>query len=165
MLIIWAVWKLASQLRVMYSIWQLELFHSLVNDKPQYLVSDSTTEAKYKALMKLPKKLSIWDDYSLSWMFRVQLQLSILLHTTRLSNTQDLAHASSPTQQDIDLYYDNQDSIKLALNPIFHARTKHIEAKHNFVWEQRNQPQIRFFESATCWYIYQASRQTTLWSP
>ena len=31
---------------------------------------------------------------------------------------------------------DNQSSIKLAHNPIYHARTKHIEIQHHFVREK-----------------------------
>lgn len=48
----------------------------------------------------------------------------------------DLAHASILTLQDIHLHCDDQGSIKRTLNPIFHTRTKHIEAKHNFVRER-----------------------------
>ena len=34
------------------------------------------------------------------------------------------------------IYYDNLGSIQLAKNPVFHARTKHIEVHYNFVRER-----------------------------
>lgn len=33
------------------------------------------------------------------------------------------------------LYCDNQSTIKLVNNPVFHARTKHIEVHHHFIRE------------------------------
>ena len=33
------------------------------------------------------------------------------------------------------VYYDNLNSIQLAKNPVFHARTKHIEVQYHFVWK------------------------------
>lgn len=48
----------------------------------------------------------------------------------------DLSNAHIPTIHDVHLNCDNQGSIRLAQNPIFHARTKHIEAKHHFVRER-----------------------------
>ena len=37
---------------------------------------------------------------------------------------------------------DNQSSIKLAHNPIYHARTKHIEIQHHFVREKIQSKEI-----------------------
>ena len=34
------------------------------------------------------------------------------------------------------IYYDNLSSIQLAKNPVFHARTKHIEVHYHFVCER-----------------------------
>ena len=31
------------------------------------------------------------------------------------------------------IYYDNESSIQLALNPVFHARSKHIEVHYHYV--------------------------------
>ena len=39
---------------------------------------------------------------------------------------------SDPTM----IYYDNLNSIQLAKNPIFHARTKHIEVHYHFIRER-----------------------------
>ena len=33
------------------------------------------------------------------------------------------------------IYYDNLNSIQLTKNPVFHARTKHIEVHYHFVRE------------------------------
>lgn len=37
---------------------------------------------------------------------------------------------------------DNQSTIKLANNPIYHARTKHIETQHHFVREKLQSKEI-----------------------
>jgi hypothetical protein len=37
---------------------------------------------------------------------------------------------------------DNQSSIKLANNPIYHARSKHIETQHHFVREKIQSKEI-----------------------
>ncbi|KOC58971.1 Copia protein [Habropoda laboriosa] len=37
------------------------------------------------------------------------------------------------SQSRIQLYCDNQGAIKLAENPVFHNRTKHIDVRHHFV--------------------------------
>jgi hypothetical protein len=39
---------------------------------------------------------------------------------------------SDPTM----IYCDNLSNIQLAKNPVFHARTKHIEVHYRFVWER-----------------------------
>lgn len=33
------------------------------------------------------------------------------------------------------MFTDNQNALKLTLNPIFHKRTKHIDVRHHFVRE------------------------------
>lgn len=40
------------------------------------------------------------------------------------------------------LFYDNQSTIRLAKNPVFHARIKHIEAYYHFVREKVLQHKI-----------------------
>jgi len=41
----------------------------------------------------------------------------------------------SPIDKSTIIYGDNQSALKLATNPICHARTKHIEIEHNFIRE------------------------------
>lgn len=45
---------------------------------------------------------------------------------------------------DLHLYYDNDNTsaIKLAKNPVFHARLKHIELHHHFIHKQILQREI-----------------------
>lgn len=47
-----------------------------------------------------------------------------------------MTSAAIPTQQDLHINYDNVSAIKLAKNPIFHARTKHLEIHHHFIRER-----------------------------
>lgn len=39
-------------------------------------------------------------------------------------------------QQPIRLYFDNQDALHMAANPVFHVRTEHIEVDRHYVHEQ-----------------------------
>lgn len=48
----------------------------------------------------------------------------------------DLKHANTPTSAGLHLSCNNQGAVKLSHNPMFHAKTKHIERKHHFVREQ-----------------------------
>lgn len=48
----------------------------------------------------------------------------------------DLSQASVPTEIDLHLHCDNVSAIKLARNPVFHARSKHIELHHHYVRER-----------------------------
>ncbi|KAG7568076.1 Reverse transcriptase RNA-dependent DNA polymerase [Arabidopsis thaliana x Arabidopsis arenosa] len=41
-----------------------------------------------------------------------------------------------PINKPVAIYGDNQSAIKLANNPVFHARTKHIELEHHFIREK-----------------------------
>jgi hypothetical protein len=54
----------------------------------------------------------------ISWLRMLLKELEIVLH--------------SPPQ----LWYDNLGAIALASNPIYHARTKHIEVDYNFIREK-----------------------------
>ncbi|KAL6344205.1 hypothetical protein AAG906_035430 [Vitis piasezkii] len=39
-------------------------------------------------------------------------------------------------RKQIPLYYDNQSAVRLAENPVFHARTKHVEVHYHFIREK-----------------------------
>ena len=36
----------------------------------------------------------------------------------------------------IQIHCDNESAVKLASNPVFHARTKHIEVRHHYIREK-----------------------------
>lgn len=85
----------------------------------------SSTEAEYKALANAASEV-IW-----------LLQLFKDLHIPEF--------ATSPV-----LWCDNNSAISLATNPVFHARTKHIEVDFHFVREKigLKQLQVRHVPSA-----------------
>lgn len=93
--------------------------------KKQPTVARSSTEAEYKALANAALEVM--------WL----LQLFKDLHTSEFS--------SSPI-----LWCDNNSAISLASNPVFHARTKHIEVDFHFVREKigLKQLQVRHVPSA-----------------
>jgi hypothetical protein len=86
-------------------------------------VSRSSTEAEYKAVANATAEL-IW--------------VQSLLRELRVSQPQ------SPV-----LWCDNIGATYLSANPVFHARTKHIEVDYHFVRERvaRRQLQIKFISS------------------
>ncbi len=47
------------------------------------------------------------------------------------------------------IYYDNINSILLANNPIYHARTKHIEVHYHFIREKVLAKEINFIHVST----------------
>lgn len=77
-------------------------------------MSRSSTEAEYKSLQMLQQRLC-WN-------------VPTLLHEFRLSQPK-LAI----------LWCDNIGATYLSANPVFHARTKHIEVDYHFVRERVNQ--------------------------
>lgn len=81
------------------------------NSKKQPTVALSSTESEYMALTEGTKEAI--------WLRRLLCELKI----------QD---RKVPTT----LYGDNQGSLNLAHNPIYHGRTKHIEVKHHFIREK-----------------------------
>ena len=86
------------------------------SSKKQPTVSLSSTEAEYKALCSATCE-AIW--------------LRRILED--VGETQN-----APTV----ISCDNQSTIKLANNPIYHARTKHIETQHHFVREKLQSKEI-----------------------
>ncbi|KAE8668864.1 tir-nbs resistance protein [Hibiscus syriacus] len=84
--------------------------------KRQPTISLSTTEAEYRA--------TVMTSQESSWL----IQLMNNLH--------------QPVDYAILLYCDNQSAIRLAENPVFHARTKHVEVHYHFVREKVLQEEI-----------------------
>ncbi|KAL5769820.1 hypothetical protein ACOSP7_013974 [Xanthoceras sorbifolium] len=91
--------------------------------KRQPTVSLSTTEAEYRAAAMAAQE-STW-----------LIQLMNDLH-------QQVDYA-------VPLYCDNQSAIRLAENPVFHARTKHVEVHYHFVREKVLQEEIEMRQVKT----------------
>lgn len=90
------------------------------SSKKQPTVSRSSTEAEYRSLANTGAEL-IWVQYLLT-------ELQVSLH-------------SAPT-----LWCDNIGATFLASNPMFHARTKHVELDYHFIRERimSHQLQVQF---------------------
>ena len=43
----------------------------------------------------------------------------------------------------IKIYYDNMSAIAMMKNLVFHSRMKHIEIRHNFIWELMEKEKIK----------------------
>ena len=53
-----------------------------------------------------------------------------------------LENLHQPIEKPVSLHCDNLSAIKLAENPVFHARTKHIEVHYHFIQEKVLQEEI-----------------------
>lgn len=78
--------------------------------KKQAVVSLSTTEAKYKSTVEAGQELA--------W-------LEVIC-----------ADLQSPLKRPITLFNDNQGAIALSNNPVFQARSKHIETQYHWIREK-----------------------------
>lgn len=104
------------------------------SSKRQLTVSRSSTESEYKSLSN-----GAQESVHLSRLLNelpLTTDMLVPLHCSEQSVLTDLTAASLPTQHDILLHCDNIGALKLAKNPVFHARTKHIEIDHHFVRER-----------------------------
>ncbi|XP_020684800.1 uncharacterized protein LOC110101293 [Dendrobium catenatum] len=91
--------------------------------KKQHTVARSSTESEYRTLAALTSDI-IW--------------LRRLLSDFGISQT-------NPT----DMFCDNTSAIALANNPVFHARTKHIEIDQKFIRDHLQQNHIRLLPIST----------------
>jgi hypothetical protein len=91
--------------------------------RKQPIVSRSSTEAEYKAIVNVPAEIM--------WIRTLVNELGILY-----------PHVAS-------LWCDNLGATYLSINQVFHARTKHIEVDYHFIRERvaRKQLNIRFISS------------------
>lgn len=104
------------------------------SSKRQPTISRSTTEAEYRAL----------SDGAQEGVYLKRL-IEELQHC-RMASTEvkfknqeisdNLKYAAVPTIQDLHVSCDSMSAIKLAKNPVFHARTKHLEIHHHFIRER-----------------------------
>jgi hypothetical protein len=93
------------------------------SSKRQPTVSLSNTEAEYRAAAIATQK-STW-----------LMQLMRDLH--------------QPVDYAVSLHCDNQSAIRLAKNPEFHARTKHVEVHYHFVREKVLEGKIKMYQTKT----------------
>ncbi|PKU62528.1 putative mitochondrial protein [Dendrobium catenatum] len=91
--------------------------------KKQTTVARSSTESEYRALAALTADII--------WLRRILSDFGISL--------------TSPT----DIYCDNTSAIAIANNPVFHARTKHIEIDHRFIRDHIHKNTIRLLPIST----------------
>lgn len=89
--------------------------------KKQPTVARSSTEAEYRAMTQTATDL-VWIQHLLS-----ELKVPI---------------TSPPV-----LWCDNKSAMALASNPVFHARTKHIEIDYHFIREQAQKLVLYFISS------------------
>ncbi|KAI0527574.1 hypothetical protein KFK09_003179 [Dendrobium nobile] len=85
--------------------------------KKQTMVSRTSTESEYMALAAATAD-TIWLKRLLSKFF-------------------------IPHNKPVDLHCDNTSAIALAINPVFHGRTKHVEIDHRFVREHISKNHLR----------------------
>ena len=57
----------------------------------------------------------------------------VLLFFSLCKTRSDMLNCEKPS---VDLYADNQGSIELAKNPVFHQRTKHIDVRYHYIRSQ-----------------------------
>ena len=78
--------------------------------KKQSVVSRSSAESEYRAMTQ--------SVYEIMWLHQLLMEVG--------------TKTPVPTK----LWYDNQDALHIASNPVFHERTKHIEIDCHFVREK-----------------------------
>lgn len=91
--------------------------------KKQPFMSLSSTEAEYRAMGKAVVELT--------WLVRLLSYFGITVHLP------------------IHLFYDNQASLHIARNPVFHKRTKHIELDCHFVRPKLSDGLVSLFHTSS----------------
>ena len=108
--------------------------------KKQATVAKSSTESEYLSLSSGASEAA--------WLQRLLHELQISSSSKPLSLTLSSTEIRTDLQptKPISIHCDNQSAIKLAKNPVFHARSKHIEIHHHFVRERvlRGEVQLHY---------------------
>ncbi|KAG0573898.1 hypothetical protein KC19_VG219500 [Ceratodon purpureus] len=98
------------------------------SSKCQPIVSRSSIESEYRALSD--------GTQEGAWSCRMLLEVGFLPDVAIPVNCVDPhIHGALPSSS-INISCDDHGALKLARNPVFHARTKHIELRHHFVRER-----------------------------
>jgi hypothetical protein len=87
-------------------------------------------EAEYKSLSEGAKEGVYIKRLLEELKLLPEIQMALALDVTDITTDLPIAHV--PTQIDLHLKCDNQGAVKLARNPMFHDKSKHIEAKHHY---------------------------------
>lgn len=106
------------------------------SSKRQSTISQSTTEAEYRALSEGAREAVFLKR--LLQELNVTTDAQVTLNCQNQEVLSNVSEAEKPTLHDsqLTLHCDNQGAINLAKNPIFHARTKHIELQHHYIRER-----------------------------
>lgn len=106
--------------------------------KRQATVALSSTEAEYIALT-LAAKEATWLRLLLTELGLLEANDQHAEINVRHENTgvktlkEDLAEPAPSQNSAVSMKGDNQESIALAHNPVFHARIKHIDIQHHYI--------------------------------
>ena len=93
------------------------------SSKRQPTVSLSTTEAEYRSAATSAQEIT--------WLMRLMNDLH------------------QPIDYAVQLHCDNQSVIRLDENPVFHARTKHVEVHYHFMREKVREGEIKMIKTKT----------------
>lgn len=99
-------------------------------NKKQNVIAQSNAEAEYRTTASTASELT--------WIKQLFLDVGI------------------NTQEPMKIFCDNQTAQHIALNPVFHERTKHIEVDYHFIREKIRAKEIKLslWEVKTNWQIF-----------
>jgi hypothetical protein len=104
------------------------------------MVSCNFTDAEYRALADGVKEAVYLKRLVAELRLSTDSQIPVDCSDEQTST--DLSNPATPSEVDIHLHCDNSSAIQLARNPVFHARSKHIELHHHFVKERIIQQEV-----------------------